>query len=142
MPAGRPTKYKKEYCDLLVEDMARGYSYEAFAGLIKVHVDTLYEWEKIHPEFSDAKKAAVAQGRRTWEGWGMDGLWTMTSKEEGSRSMNATLWIFNMKNRFGWRDRQEIETTGSQTLTLKNESMTPQDLKQIAEKDPLLGDDS
>lgn len=58
MPAGAPTKYKPEYCQAAQDFMGQGYSLTAFAGSIDVCKDTVYEWEKTIPEFSDAIKRA------------------------------------------------------------------------------------
>lgn len=112
---GRPSKYKPEYCDMLIEHMHAGFSYEAFAGSIGVCWDTLYEWEKVHPEFSEAKRYGIAKGMMTWEQIGMDGC---TGKIQG---FNASTWIFNMKNRFRshWKDRTETEHSGEiKSLTM------------------------
>ena len=61
MPAGRPTKYKKEYCAKLIKHMAAGHSFESFAGVINVDRTTLYEWEKKQPQFSYAKQVGRAK---------------------------------------------------------------------------------
>ena len=115
MPGGRPTKYKPEYCGLLIEHMATGLSFEAFAGVIEVCEDTLYEWAKVQPEFSEAKKMAFAKNRIFWEKLGVDHILNTESgfgsKMVNKKSLNSTVWIFNMKNRFGWRDRREVENT-------------------------------
>jgi hypothetical protein len=55
---GRPTDYRPEYCDMAVEFMGRGYSLTAFAAHIGVARMTVYEWESVHPQFSDAIKRA------------------------------------------------------------------------------------
>jgi hypothetical protein len=102
MPAGRPTDYKPEYCEQLIEHMRMGYSYDTFAAVADVCVDTLYEWEKKHPEFSDAKKRARIKGQLVWEQMGMQGMRT-----EGA--FNSAVWIFNMKNRFKWHDQVKVE---------------------------------
>ena len=101
---GQPTKYKPEYCQELIDHMAKGYSFESFAGICNVDRDTIYEWAKVQPSFSDAKKRAFEQSRLFWERLGIAG-------SLGSPNFNATPWIFNMKNRFNWTDRQQIETT-------------------------------
>ena len=103
MSRGRKTKYKSDYCMLLREHMQSGFSYEAFAGKIGIAIETLYNWEKKQPDFLEAKKIAVNEARYTWERLGIAG---MTGKIIG---FNATVWIFNMKNRFGWRDKRDIE---------------------------------
>lgn len=100
---GKPSLYKPEYCQMLIEHMKQGYSYETFAVDIGVHRDTLYEWEKVHPEYSDTKKRAVLASQKQWEEWGIKGLWN-TSGQGTHENLNTTLWIFNMKSRFKWRD--------------------------------------
>lgn len=51
---GRPTLYRPEYCDMVIEHMGKGHSLTAFAGLIRVNVDTIYEWQARRPDFSEA----------------------------------------------------------------------------------------
>lgn len=103
----RPTKYDPKYCEMLIEHMSKGLSYECFGPSINVATSNVYEWEKKHPEFQEAKKEAFGQSRLFWEKEGIDGLWN----EQGEKQLNNTIWIFNMKNRFGWADKKEIEHT-------------------------------
>lgn len=51
---GRPSLYRPEYCDMVIEHMAKGHSLTGFAGVIQVNLDTVYEWQTKHPEFSEA----------------------------------------------------------------------------------------
>lgn len=70
-------------------------------------------WETLltdSEEFRRTEKERQALCEVWWERQGR----RMTSGGDG----NATVWIFNMKNRFGWRDKQEIDhssTDGSMT---------------------------
>src|SRR5688572_10998862 len=102
---GRPSKYKPEYPAELSKHFGKGGSYEAFAGVVGVAIQTLYDWEKRHPEFLAAKQEGVSLSQHVWEQIGMAG---MTGKISG---FNATVWIFNMKNRFGWRDARDVKTS-------------------------------
>lgn len=104
MAIGRPTKYKPEYCQELVEHMAKGFSFASFAADIDVNQDTLHEWAKVHDEFSDAKKRAFDKCLRFWEDLGVRAAQGLV------QNFNAAAWIFNMKNRFRWTDRQDINT--------------------------------
>ena len=101
---GRPTKYKREYCDRLTQWMAKGMSFESFAGDVDVDRDTIYQWAKVHIEFSDAKKRGSAKSQAFWEKIGVAGS---SGKLPG---FQTGAWVFNMKNRFSWKDRQEIVT--------------------------------
>ena len=130
MPAGRPSKYRQEYCDLLVKHMEDGLSFESFAGVVHVDRDTIYEWANKHKEFSDAKKRGQALCQIWWESKGKEGLFT--GKDE---KFNATVWLFNMKNRFGWRDQQSIEHSGpdGKPISIDTRShMTDDELKSAA----------
>jgi hypothetical protein len=117
MAGGRPTSYKPEYNEMLIEHMSAGYSYQTFAAKIKVNLDTLYNWEKLFPEFSETKKEAFEQCRLFWEKQGIDGVWDITEFDEKgkpikTKRLNSAVWIFNMKNRFHWTDR--VEHSGDQ----------------------------
>jgi transposase len=100
MPAGRPTKYKPEYCEMIVEHMAKGYTLETFAATIDTSKNTIYEWEKAHQEFRDACARARIKCQMMWETEGIHGL---------HNGMNSSHWAFNMKNRFGWKDKIEVD---------------------------------
>ncbi len=105
---GHPTDFEPRFCQMLIDWMAEGRSYETFivpAG-VKSRA-TLYNWEKI-PEFLDAKRVAFAHCQIWWEDHGRTGLYSLG---KAGPNINATVWIFNMKNRFNWVDRREVTST-------------------------------
>lgn len=101
--AGRPTDFKKEYCDMLVDHMEQGLSYESFAGLIGVCRATIYNWEKLHPAFLDAKSRGHSKMTLTLERIGIQG---MMGKIKG---FNASTFIFTAKNKIGWSDVNQVD---------------------------------
>ena len=104
MPAGRPSKYTKDMCEVAERVLGEGYSQEVLAGELGVIPETVSEWKKEHPEFSVAIKKGKIAGQKMWERLGLAGA---AGKVVG---FNSASWIFNMKNRYGWRDK--VEHTG------------------------------
>lgn len=109
---GRPSKYDPKLCKDLMEFMMEGLSFEAFAGKVGVHIDTLYEWTYNHPEFSEAKKRGYALSLEFWEKLGRNATYGRIP------GFNAAVWIFTMKNRFGWKDKQEISAADDKPILL------------------------
>ena len=106
---GRPSKYKKKFCNMLIDHMSKGFSFESFAGVAKVNQDTLHEWKKVHREFSEAKNIASGISMLWWERIGiaaMIGQEIMLNGKKQKININTAMWIFNMKNRFGWSDNR------------------------------------
>lgn len=101
MPAGRPTKYRKEFCESLIIHMKKGLSFEAFGAECDVSKDTLYQWVSKHPEFADAKKRGTSHSQKFWETIALAGMLGKYGK-----NFNAAVWIFNMRNRFNWTDKE------------------------------------
>jgi len=116
-PDGRPDGYKPEYCKLLIKHGVTGLSFEAFAGKISTTFKTLYNWADKYPEFLQAKKEFEAKSRIFWEQEGIDGLWSISTRNKDgsttSKSLNSSVWIFNMKNRHKWRDKIETSEVDS-----------------------------
>ncbi|MGO7032637.1 hypothetical protein ACCT19_17120 [Rhizobium ruizarguesonis] len=56
------------------------------------------------PEFSEAIREGRILAEMWWQRKGREGLFTC----EGLK-FSSQLWFMNMKNRFGWKDRQEVE---------------------------------
>ena len=101
----RPTKYDEKYCEMLIEHMAEGYSFESFGGIIEVNEDTLYEWVKVHPEFSDSKSIGTQKSMIWWEKIGRQGMINEIP------FFNDRIWRLNMINRFRskWSDGTKNE---------------------------------
>ena len=98
---GRPSKYKPEFCERVVEIASQGKGKAEIAFELGVDRDTLREWAKAKPEFSVAIKKAYEAALVWWEKKGREGT---VGEIEG---FNSTSYIFQMKNRFkdDWRDK-------------------------------------
>ena len=60
MKAGRSTKYKPEYCEIAETILSDDKPMCQVAHVLRVHRETLYEWQKRYPGFSDACKRGGA----------------------------------------------------------------------------------
>lgn len=126
---GKPTSYKTEYCQDIIEHFKTGKSYAAFAASINVHRGTLHDWEAKHPEFADAKSIGWEHYQAWWEAHGEEGIYNQTFMEpDGSKrsvSINAAVWIYNMKCRFkkDWSETKEIQADVTYTNTKEQEEV-------------------
>lgn len=131
-PGGAPTKYKKEYCEEIIEYFriepyetktqqeffsdgslkservviipTKFPTFQDFADSIGVHIDTLNEWCKKHEEFSEAYARAKQLQEKIWLINGMNGQY------------NSQFAIFFGKNCLGYKDKQELEHSGNLKL--------------------------
>lgn len=109
----RPTKYDSSYPQMLIEHMDKGFSFESFGGVVRVARRTLYLWLDAHEEFREAYDVAISCSLRFWEQHGIDGLYSITTKDAdgtvNTSKLNTAVWIFNMINRCGWQQKKEVE---------------------------------
>lgn len=104
---GRPTKYNSDYCDMLIDHMSKGFSFESFGGVINVNRDTLYHWEKLFKDFSDAK--GIARNKQLFFDEAV--LMNLVTGEYG-KSASANAQIYKMKcTHQGWIEKQVVEQT-------------------------------
>lgn len=134
-PVGRPTKYNPKYCQEIIEffnvepyrevvseriisqdgkekEIKKTVANDlpllsAFAHSIGVNQDSLHEWARVHPDFSEALKKAKEKQE--------DILVTNGLKNNYAQPFT----IFAMKNICGWRDTQHVESDAL-TEILKN----------------------
>lgn len=109
---GRPTKYDPSFCnevDKYLAETGHGSMHmpkiESFAIRLNVNKDTLYEWAKLYPEFSDALgKIMLYQGERLID----DGIY-------GGKEVNSTIVKLLLQNNHGMKERID-ETTNDKDL--------------------------
>ncbi len=107
---GRPTKYKPEMCETVIELMKEGASQYEVLATLGISEDTFYRWKKENEEFSESIKRGSQLSQAWWEKKGRISL--------DDRQFNSTLWYMNMKNRFKWADKQEVKNEGNVTIVM------------------------
>jgi len=149
--AGRPEKYKPEYCELARNYCSLGATNQDLARLFKVSLNTIDNWQEQHPEFLGALKEAkneldskvVQSLYRRAVGYEHPDVDIRTRAVGGGISVieqteiirkyppDTTAAIFWLKNRQRdqWRDRQEVEHSG-------NVNITPMDILKSIERPP------
>ncbi len=100
---GRPTSYKPEYCEAVIEYGRRGKSREWIAAELMVIPETLANWAKDHPDFFDAITLAKHLELKWWEDAGQNNL-----TESG---FSASAWSRSMAARFPakWREKSQVD---------------------------------
>jgi hypothetical protein len=149
MAGGQPTKYRPEFADQVERLCLLGLTNEELASFFEVHIDTLYEWAKVHPEFSEARargreiadsKVAEKLYRRAL-GYSHEAVKIVADAKTGAEhivpytehyppdTQAATWWLKNRRPD-KWGDKQEVKHSGSLTLEgLVTQSMAKEDGK-------------
>lgn len=104
--AGRPTDYRDEYCERVIELGTQGKSHAQIAAALGVSRMSLYRWAETHKEFNSAITHARDLSQAWWEDRGQEGL--------TAQLFNASLWAKSMSARFpdDYTERQRREVTG------------------------------
>jgi hypothetical protein len=130
MPAGRPRKFNTveelrnkineyfDWCDsekreIITEKgitiILKPYTVSGLCLYLDICRDTLLEWEKNVEEFSDTIKKAKIRIENFIEEKSITGY------------LNPTVSIFNLKNNFGWKDKQEVEQSGGLNINISGQ---------------------
>lgn len=118
MPA---SKYKPIMCKRVKDYLSQGYSKRATAGLMGVHVDTLFEWIKVHPEFAEAMAVGSQMGEARYTK-------LMMNMSEGAKGSPQAA-IFMMKNLYRYSERNE-EDTENKPIQINFTLSTPKDTEE------------
>ena len=116
-PGGRPSLYKPEYCDRVIELGREGMSVVEMAAEIGVSRSTLEEaWPAAHEEFSEAFARARELSQAWWERQGRVGL--------TAERFNAQVYSRSMAARFpkDWRESKNVESTVNVQLEEKKQA--------------------
>jgi len=110
---GRPTVYRPEMCDQVIEWGKQGKSRTWIAAHLGVCRETLWDWEQKIPDFSNAIKLADHFSQVWWEDAGQNGMLMP--------GFNAGIWTKNMTARFTkeWREVKAAEITGADGGAIK-----------------------
>jgi len=126
LPGGRPTKYSKKYCKIVLEKMKNGGSVISCCAEIGIARDTFYNWARDHPEFSDTYKMGMVLAESWWENIGKMGAVGLEISTNGRTGrVNPSIYSFFMKNRFGWTDR--VEQMVDATVKTRAADMSPEE---------------
>ncbi len=132
--AGRPTLYRPEYAEQAKMAAKAGFTDSQLAILFNVNEDTIHEWKKKHPIFSeslkegkddvdDAVEASLykrATGfKRRIEKLDKDGCVHELFEELPPDPVSMIFWLKNRRKE-KWRDRQEVEHSGNVTVVIED----------------------
>jgi len=108
MGAGRPSKYKKKYCKLLIEHCStNGNSFASFCAKHEIGRTTFQRWVEEHSEFRVAKELASDIQQEFFEKLAL----ANAAGTKGAKNSNSSMIQFILARRFkDYRSQQYIES--------------------------------
>lgn len=125
-------KYKPEYADQLPSMFTEGQDVVEVCAQLGIHRACFYQWIDKYPEFA----AAYERAKELSHAWWMAQARKAASDPE--HKVNGSILIFALKNKLGWRDKQDIEHSGPDGGPMRTESKvewTIQPVKPVNEAD-------
>lgn len=106
----------EEIADGLPDRFVNGESVIEVCADLGIGRATFYRWLQDYPYFAEQYELGktfseawwVRQGRKTCQG-------------DGDVKVSEKIWYSNMKNRFGWRDRTDMELSGKDGGPIQSE---------------------
>ncbi len=106
-PVGRPSKYKPEYCDIVLALGKEGYSVAEIAAHFEVDKASLYRWQQEDENFA----LSMARAKSFEQAW----FEREARSNMKNRDFNANLWYRSAASRFrdDYTERKETQLTGA-----------------------------
>jgi hypothetical protein len=133
---GRPTKYRKAYCEQVLKHLKTGNSLASFAASIGTHRQRLWEWREKYPDFQDACISAIELSQQWWERFSLQiatGHIFHADNKGKYEKHNVGMVQFLMKQRF--KDYRNMSNSDQQTPLAVNISLGKDDLKNMSDED-------
>lgn len=109
----RSNTYTKEVPNIVTAFLKKGYSRDVISAHLGISKDTFLQWRKKHPELEKAVEEGLIHSQLWWETLGI------RAAQGKVRGFNASAWVFNMKNRFGWRDKTEVSGDEDKPISVR-----------------------
>lgn len=124
-PVGRPSKYKPEYCERVIDLSKQGAGWAEYASEFEVDRASLFRWAEEHEDFAQALTRAKVHEQAWFERAGRLNL--------GSKEFNANLWGKSVSARFrdDYTERKVTEVSGPDGGAIKTESVTKIDTRAL-----------
>jgi hypothetical protein len=112
-------RYYQSFSELIQNEMSHGASLTEIKAMLRLWNDTYERLLEEEPEFKEAIKRGLLCSESWWLKEGRSNL--------KNREFSYTGWYMNMKNRFGWKDKQELEHQGNPDKPIEhNHNFNPQ----------------
>ena len=124
-PVGRPSKYKPEFCEKIIEVAKTGAGPVEWALACDVDRASMYRWGEEYEEFRTALTRAKHEEQAWWEKAGRGGMYM--------EKFNAVVWRTSMQARFreDYTERKVTEVTGADGGAIKTETVARIDTKAL-----------
>lgn len=127
-PGGRPQKTIKDlpsnWKTIIEDNMKQGASKQEIKAKLFISNDLFARLMREDKEFSETIKEYEQYSYAWWL--------TIARENLENKGFNAVLWYMNMKNRFGWKDKREIEHKNTETATFDISKLTNDDLALLS----------